>query len=134
MATKYQLKAHLRGCAERSKRQSVAYESFISESPVPCAEEAVALTRKNSKYLQCAVSHMHNGNREAYEKYKRLMVDALSETLDSMMDQPELSLLGGDSACSKNEGAVVAFGKRSKRQYEALLNYEERADALGLWK
>ena len=134
MATKYQLKEHLRGCVEGAKRQSAAYESHISESPVPCSEESVAITRKHLKYALCAVSHMHNGDREAYEKYKRLMVDALSEALDMMMDQDELSLLGDDGACSKNEGAVVAFGKRSKRQYEALLNYEERADALGLWK
>jgi hypothetical protein len=132
MATKFQLKEHLRRCVAGAKRQSAAYESSILESGGE--REAAALTRKHLKYALCAVSHMHNGNREAYEKYKRLMVDALSETLDSMMDTPEFSLLRDDGTYSKNEGAVVAFGERSKRQYEALLSYEERADAVGLWK
>ena len=134
MATKYQLKEHLRGCVEGAKRQSAAYESHISESPVPCSEESVAITREHLKYALCAVSHMHNGDREAYEKYKRLMFDALSEQLDSMMDTPEISLIGDNGVCFKNEGAVVAFGKSIKTEYEKLLTYEEAADILGLWK
>ena len=128
------LKKSLCEFVERHKQFLVEYESYMSKLPEPPGALSIARIRNSSNYAQYAVTHMHNGNRKAYEKYKQKALDVFSEMLTVMMDRPECRLYGTGGVVDKNEGAAVELGNRIKRFYEILVEFEEEADVAKLWK
>jgi hypothetical protein len=128
------LKKSLCQFVEGEKQFLVEYESFLSKLPEPPDAGSIARSCEPTKCSQYAVTHMHNGNRKAYGKYKQKALDAFSEILTGMMDKPECRLYGTGGVVDKNEGAAVEFGNRIKRFYEILVEFEEEADEAKLWK
>ena len=87
------------------------------------------------KYSQYATSHMHNGNKKAYMKYKQKTLDAFSTVLDLMMAETGGLMLQEDSGESNTkDGAVVRFGTQMKEFHEKMSELEKITDEAGLWK
>jgi hypothetical protein len=115
--SKAAMKADLRRIVETMKQTQAGLESRISKStPAWCM-----LALPNYKYLVCAFTHMHNGNKKAYEKYKQKMRDTYSELLDAVMEEG-------------TDGDAVQLGNFMKENYGNLSGYEDAADFYQLWK